>query len=206
MLDYISTKNQLHVRNVDFGVKEYFFVLQVVLGERIDVAYANTFDVVEFNRNIQSEYEEDYLSKLKKDANALIETHECSQLKEYLETEYTREIQEQSSTLKDFRFTGSDVQKILNNLLRDRTVNLSESSVRDITSILKMMYENGTLDSDDSFNKHWIHIYPKFNALCTKCNREFECHSGVGAVCPHCGAQYIWDSDSDRFYPTPSRL
>ena len=62
MLDLLSTQNQLHTRLVDFTLQEYMFVLQVVLGERLEVAYANTFDTQEFKRNVPSEDEEEYLA------------------------------------------------------------------------------------------------------------------------------------------------
>ena len=52
MLDLLSTQNQLHTRLVDFTLQEYMFVLQVVLGERLEVAYANTFDTSEYKRRM----------------------------------------------------------------------------------------------------------------------------------------------------------
>ena len=64
MLDLLSTQNQLHTRLVDFTLQEYMFVLQVVLGERLEVAYANTFDTSEYKRNVPSEDEEEYLASI----------------------------------------------------------------------------------------------------------------------------------------------
>lgn len=201
MLNFRDTQNALHVRLVDFTLQEYLFVLQVVLEEDIRVAYASVFDTAEFKRNVPSEDEEEYLAQFQKKAETLLETQNCVHLKEYLETEYQRDIQEQASSLEEFHFTGADVQKILNNLLRDRTLDLSESSVKDITSILKMMYENGSLDSGDSFQRHWITIPNKYNALCLNCSHEFYAVEGLSMKCPNCGAVYNWDEQQRRFIP-----
>ena len=204
MLDLLSTQNQLHTRLVDFTLQEYMFVLQVVLGERLEVAYANTFDTQEFKRNVPSEDEEEYLATKRKDAEIMLEQQNCRQLREYLEQEYRSDIQEQSSNLSDYRFTGAEVQRLLNNLLRDRSQELSEASVRDILALLKTMYETGTLDSGDSFQNHFITIPKKYDCICPQCNHEQYLVEGVDNKCTSCGMVFRWDSE--RFYPQPQKL
>ena len=201
MLDLLSTQNQLHTRLVDFTLQEYMFVLQVVLGERLEVAYANTFDTQEFKRNVPSEDEEEYLASKRKDAEIMLEQQNCRHLREYLEQEYRSDIQEQASTLKDFKFTGSEVQKLLNNLLHERSQELSEASVRDILALIKSMYDSGALDSGDSFQNHFITIPNKYNALCLNCSHEFYVVEGLSMKCPNCGAVYNWDEQQRRFIP-----
>ena len=204
MLDLLSTQNQLHTRLVDFTLQDYMFVLQVVLGERLEVAYANTFDTQEFKRNVPSEDEEEYLATKRKDAEIMLEQQNCRQLREYLEQEYRSDIQEQSSNLSDYRFTGAEVQRLLNNLLRDRSQELSEASVRDILALLKTMYETGTLDSGDSFQNHFITIPKKYDCICPQCNHEQYLVEGVDNKCTSCGMVFRWDSE--RFYPQPQKL
>ena len=206
MLDLLSTQNQLHTRLVDFTLQEYMFVLQVVLGERLEVAYANTFDTAEFKRSVPSEDEEEYLAQFQKKAEALLETQNCVHLKEYLEIEYQRDIQEQASSLEEFHFTGADVQKLLANLLHDRSADLSEASVRDIISLIKSMYDSGALDSGDAFTKHFITVPKKYDALCPKCNHELYAVEGLNIKCEHCGQQYLWSSDEERFFPELEHL
>ena len=201
MLDLLSTQNQLHTRLVDFTLQEYMFVLQVVLGERLEVAYANTFDTQEYKRNVPSEDEEEYLASKRKDAEIMLEQQNCRHLREYLEQEYRSDIQEQASTLKDFKFTGSEVQKLLNNLLHERSQELSEASVRDILALIKSMYDSGALDSGDSFQNHFITIPNKYNALCLNCSHEFYAVEGLSMKCPNCGAVYNWDEQQRRFIP-----
>lgn len=206
MLSYLDTINALQTRTIAFSPQEYMFVLQCVLGERIEVAYANTFDASEFNRNVPSEYEEEYLSRFKHDAENLLSTQECIHLKDELTELYRSDVQASASTLEDYKFSGEEVQKLLANLLHDRSENLSESSVRDILSLIKTMYEQGALDSGDSFQRHFITIPTKFNALCTSCNKEMSVVEGLDMKCPNCGATYHWDESTNRFYPKPSKL
>ena len=204
MLDLLSTQNQLHTRLVDFTLQEYFFILQVVLGERIEVAYANTFDTAEYKRNVPSEDEEEYLSSKRKDAEIMLEQQNCRHLHEYLEQEYRSDIQEHASNLSDYRFTGAEVQRLLNNLLHERSQELSEASVRDIIALIKSMYDSGALDSGDSFQNHFVTIPKKYDCICPNCNREIYLVEGVDNKCQHCGVVFHWDSE--RFWPQPTKL
>lgn len=206
MLDLLSTQNQLHTRLVDFTLQEYLFVLQVVLGERMEVAYANTFDTVEYQSNVPSAEEEEYLASKRKDAEIMLEQQNCRHLREYLEQEYRSDIQEQASNLSDYRFTGAEVQKLLNNLLRDRSQELSEASVRDILALLKTMYDTGTLDSGDSFQNHFITIPNKYNTICPQCSREGYAVQGLDFRCQHCGSVAKWDESQHRYFPQLNHL
>ena len=204
MLSYLDTQNTLHTRLVDYSPQQYLFVLQYVLGERLEISYANTFHVADFKRNVPSEDEEEYLASLKRDAQIMLETQECQQLKDELESLYQSEIQEKASTLTDFKFTGADVQKLLNNLLRERSNDLSEASVRDILALIKSMYDSGALDSGDQFQSHFITIPKKYDCICSNCNREMYLVEGCDNKCPACGATYYWRDN--RFYPELSKL
>ena len=206
MLDLLSTQNQLHTRLVDFTLQEYMFVLQVVLGERLEVAYANTFDTQEFKRNVPSEDEEEYLATKRKDAEIMLEQQNCRHLREYLEQEYRSDIQEQSSNLSDYRFTGAEVQRLLNNLLHERSQELSEASVRDILALIKSMYDSGALDSGDSFSQHFVTIPSKYNTICPQCNREGYAVEGLDFRCQHCGCIAKWDESQRRYFPNLGHL
>ena len=206
MLDLLSTQNQLHTRLVDFTPQEYIFVLQVILGERPEVAYASVYDIGDFKRNVPSEDEEDYLASFKQQAQILLETQNCRQLRDYLESEYQMDIQERASTLKDYKFTGAEIQKLLNNLLHERSSELSEASVRDVLALIKSMYDSGALDSGDNFQNHFITIPSKYNALCINCSHEFYAVEGLSMKCPNCGAVYNWDEQQNRFIPEIQHL
>jgi len=206
MLDLLSTQNQLHTRLVDFTLQEYLFTLQVVLGERIEVAYANTFDTQEYKRNIPSEDEEEYLASKRKDAEIMLEQQNCRHLREYLEQEYRSDIQEKASTLKDFKFTGAEVQRLLNNLLHERSQELSEASVRDILALIKSMYDSGALDSGDAFSQHFVTIPNKYNTICPRCSREGYAIEGLDFRCEHCGCIAKWDESSRRYFPELNHL
>ena len=204
MLDYITAKQTLHTRVIDFTLEEYMFVVQVVLGEDIRVAYASVFDPDGFKHNVPSDDEEEYLNGFKVDAELMLDHQNCQQLKQYLEKEYKAEVQSAASNLKDFKFTSSDVQKLLNNLLHDRAESLSEASVRDIVSLIKSMYDSGALDSGDNFSAHFITIPKKYDCICRNCNREMYLVEGCDNKCPACGAIYYWRDN--RFYPEVYKL
>lgn len=206
MLDLLSTQNQLHTRLVDFTLQEYMFVLQVVLGERIEVAYANTFDTQEFKRNVPSEDEEDYLATKRKDAEIMLDQQNCRHLREYLQQEYQSDIQEKASTLEDYRFTGAEVQRLLNNLLHERSQELSEASVRDILALIKSMYDSGALDSGDSFSQHFVTIPNKYDTICPQCSREGYAVQGLDFRCQHCGCIAKWDESQHRYFPNLTSL
>ena len=206
MLDYLSTSNQLHTRLVDFTPQEYMFVLQVILGERPEVAYASTYDLANFKRNVPSEDEEDYLASFKQQAQILLETQNCRQLRDYLESEYQVDVQEKASNLKDYRFTGAEIQRLLNNLLHDRSSELSEASVRDILALIKSMYDSGALDSGDNFSQHFITVPNKYNTICPQCSREGYAVDGLDFRCEHCGCIAKWDENTKRYFPNLEHL
>lgn len=206
MLDYLSTTNALHTRGVNVTLQEYFFVVQVVFGEDIRVAYASVFDTSNFKSSVPSEDEEEYLNTHRRDAEILLEKQNCAYLKEYIEQELQSYVQDAATKLEDFKFTGADVQRLLGNLLHNRSESLDDASVRDILSLIKGMYESGALDSGDSFSRHFITLHDPFNALCVSCNHEFEAHAGIDIVCPHCKQVYKWSEQERRFYPKFDKL
>ena len=209
MLSYLDTKNVLFTRGITFDMKQYLFVVQVVLGEDVATAYASIYDSKNFAKETGTEDEQEYLAKFNKPAEVMLQQQECIHLKDYLEDAYQSDIQAKASTLEDYKFSGSDIQQLLANLLHNRvgdSGSLDDASVKDVISLIKMMYEQGALDSGDSFQKHFIQIHDPFNALCVKCNHEFDAYAGVDCICPHCKQVYRWTEDEKRFYPQPSKL
>lgn len=204
MLDFLSTQNALHVRTIDITLEEYLFTAQVVLGEDKRVAYASIYDKEGFKSNVPSEDEEDYLNGFVRQADALLETQSCKHLKEYLEQEYQSEVQAKASTLKDYKFTGADVQQLLANLLHNRVGegdSLDDASVKDVIALIKSMYDAGALDSGDAFEKHFITIPDNYNVICSGCGHELYATQGIDIKCPHCGQVYKWSENENRFYP-----
>lgn len=206
MLNYLDTKSVLFTRGVSFDLKQYLYVVQVVLGEDKSVAYGMTFDRENFVKAIGSEDEDDYLSKVARDAEIMMQQQECQQLFEVLSEEYQLDIQAKASTLENYKFSGAEVQQLLANLLHNRSQELDEASVKDILSLIKTMYEQGALDSGDTFQKHFITIHDKFNALCPNCNHEIDVFAGVDCVCPYCKQAFKWSDEERRFYPQPNKL
>lgn len=203
MIKYREAQNALHVRLIDITPQEYLFVLQVVLGEDVAVAWASVYDTEEFKKNVTEDDESttEYLQGVLTKAKLQLQQQNCQQLKDFLSEEYQRDIQEKANTLSDFRFTGADIQRLLNNLLHERTQDLSEASIREVLSLVKTMYDSGILDSGDAFEKHFITIPAKYSIICPRCNHEAYAVEGLDFVCPHCHAVAKWNEEEHRFYP-----
>lgn len=206
MLNFSDTTQALFSRGITFSVEDYIFCLNLVLGEDKNISYALAYDKDGYKKVLGTEDEDEYLQSLTKECDALMQSQGIRQLHQELDDLYTAEVQSKAMNLEDYRFTGGQIAQILQNLLHNRIADLDSASTKDVISLIKLLTEQFGLDGGSDFDKHFIQVYPKFNALCTNCNREFECHSGVGAVCPHCGAQYYWDVEMERFTPTPQKL
>ena len=206
MLDIRNTYSTLHTRVIDFTFQEYIFVLQIVLGEDPCVSYASVFDSENFAGHLNEDENKEYFDKFKSIAHSLLESQTCAHLKETIEQDYHRDIQAKATNFNDFTFTNTDAQRILNNLLHDRTQNLSESSVRDILALLKSMYESGSIEQGDSFQKHFITIPKKYDCICGNCNKEMYIVEGVDNRCENCGTVYRWSEEENRFYPEIATL
>ena len=206
MLDYINVKRTLHTRGVNIDEKQYLFVLSVVMGERVDVAYGMMFDTKNFKRAIESDECEEYLASIHEDAEARMMLQDERQLQEILNDDYKSEIQAKAMDLEDYSFTTGQVIQILQNLLHERSQDLENSSVRDIISLINTLANQGALQSGDNFSSHFIQIYPPFDVLCTSCGHEFDIVKGLDGICPNCKQVYRWSEDEKRFYPQPQKL
>ena len=206
MLDYIGTIDVLHNRNINFNEKQYYFALQVALGEELGVAYGLAFDKTEFKRAIGTDEEEKYLQKATYDANLLLKQQEISHLLDYLKEQYRADVQKQAINLGDYKFSAEEIVQMLSNLLAKRSENLEEASVRDITALIRELAAQGALEGGDGFSRHFINVLPHFNALCPNCNHEIDIARGMTSICPYCGTQFVWEESEQRFYPTPATL
>lgn len=204
-MDYLSIKTSLHTRGIDISSKQYLFVLMCVIGESPEVAYALTFDEKEFKRVVGTEDEEEYLIGKRKDAAERLELQDEMQLRDLMTSEYNSEIQAKAMNLENYSFTTGQVIQILQNLLHSRAQDIESSSVKDIISLINTLASQGALESGDNFGSHFIHIMPKFNALCS-CGREIDVYAGIDCICPHCRQVFRWSQEENRFYPQPSKL
>lgn len=207
MVGYFEAVSTMHTRGIVIDEKDYIFTLLVVLGEAPQNAFAFAYDIMDFKKAFGTEDEDAYLSTKKKDAESMLTQQSIVQLKDLLDESYRAQVQSDALNLKDYRFSGQETVQILNNLLKTRIDDLETSSVKDVVSLLKALSDQGALEmGDGGFSRHFVQISPKFIALCTSCNKEFDAYSGVGAVCPHCHQQYRWSEEEQRFYPSIEHL
>ena len=206
MLNFTETTQILFGRGITFSIEDYLFCLNLVLGEDENVSYALAYDRAGYKKVLGTEDEDEYLKTKEQECKVLMQQQSIVQLRQEMEDLYVAEIQGKALNLENYRFTGGQIAQILQNLLHNRVADLDSASTKDVISLIKLLTEQFGLDGGSDFEKHFIQILPKFNALCNNCNREFQIASGIGAVCPHCGASYHWDSNSEKFIPQPSKL
>lgn len=206
MLSFTDTTNLLFSRGIIFSIEDYIFCINIILGENPNVSYAIAYEPQEYKKVLGTENEDIYLNSKYQECDTMLQQQHIVKLRQELEDLYTAEIQNRALNLENYRFTGGQIAQILQNLLHNRISDLDSASTKDVISLIKMLTDQFGLDGGSDFEKHFIQIYPKFNALCTKCNREFQIAEGIGAVCPHCGAVYMWDSVSNKFIPQPAKL
>ena len=206
MLNFTETTQILFSRGITFSIEEYIFCLNLILGEDKYISFALAYAPSEYKKVLGTEDEEDYLQSKKQECDTLLQQQTIIKLRQELEDLYVAEVQSKALNLEDYRFTGGQIAQILQNLLHNRVADLDSASTKDVISLIKLLTEQFGLDGGSDFEKHFIQILPKFNALCNNCNREFQIATGIGAVCPHCGASYYWDSNSEKFIPQPRKL
>lgn len=206
MLNFTETTQILFGRGITFSIDDYLFCLNLVLGEDENVSYALAYDRDGYKKVLGTEDEDEYLKTKEQECKVLMQQQSIVQLRREMDDLYVAEIQGKALNLENYRFTGGQIAQILQNLLHNRVADLDSASTKDVISLIKLLTEQFGLDGGSDFEKHFIQIFPKFNALCNNCNREFQIASGIGAVCPHCGASYHWDSNSEKFIPQPNKL
>lgn len=206
MLNFTETTQILFGRGITFSIEDYLFCLNLVLGEDENVSYALAYDRDGYKKVLGTENEDEYLKTKEQECKVLMQQQSIVQLRQEMDDLYVAEIQGKALNLENYRFTGGQIAQILQNLLHNRVADLDSASTKDVISLIKLLTEQFGLDGGSDFEKHFIQIFPKFNALCNNCNREFQIASGIGAVCPHCGASYHWDSNSEKFIPQPNKL
>lgn len=205
--DYQAAVERLHTRGITFDLKQYLFAMQVALGESTSVAYAMVYDTAEFKKNINSEGADEYLAKIRHDADVMLQQQECQHLRELVEEWKRVEVQSEASNLKTFKYSSEDVANMLSSLLYERSSNLEDASVRDIVALIRELNSQGALDgSGNAFSKHFISVYPKMNALCPVCHRETDVAVGMTCFCTRCGAKFEWSEEEQRYYPQVEKL
>lgn len=205
-MNYLDVVTTLHTRGADVSLQDYTFALMITNGEDTEVAYCIAYSPDEFKNSI-GDNDGQYLSSKKNEVAALMSKQHIKMLIDYMSELHHAEVQNESLNLTDYKFTGEDTVRVLNSLLKSRIDDMDSASVKDVVGIMKALTEQGALEvGDGGFSKHFVQIYPKYSALCTKCGREFDAQIGIGAKCPHCGQEYRWSEEEDRYYPEVTRL
>lgn len=207
MIQYNDIEQTLNNRGVYFSIKDYEFVLMLVLGESQTIAYAIAFLQDDYHKIKGTENEKDFFAKCNKESSALLQQQHIIQLQDEIKYRHKKQIQDAALNLDDIELTSSDVKKVLASFLRDRIDDPSSASVKELVDLLRMYQPYLPDDASASdFQRHFIQVHEPYNALCTNCNREISAYKGLSCVCEHCGQKYLWSENDERFIPQPAKL
>lgn len=194
--------NTMHTRGLSITSKDFVFAMLVTIGEDSNMAYAIAYEQDELARHIGTEKEDEYVQSKHKQAENVKTQQNIIQLLDLLSDSYRTEIQRLALDLKDYKFSGEEAVQILNNILKNRIEDLETASVRDVVSVIKMLTEQGALETGDGgFSKHFITVPPKYNTMCPKCNKEGYSVKGLDFRCEFCGHVSKWVEEEQRYYP-----
>lgn len=207
MIQYQEIEQTLNARGVFFTMQEYLFVLCKTLQETTEIAYAIAFLQDEYKQVKGTENEKDFFSRCNKESSALLQQQHIIQLGEELKYRHKKMIQDAALNLDDIELTSGDIKKVLASFLRDRIDDPTSASVRELVDLLRM-YQPYLPDdaSATDFQRHFVQVYEPYNAMCPKCNKEMSAFKGLSCKCEHCGQEFIWSMDDERFYPQPAKL
>ena len=207
MIGFTEAVNTMLTRGFSISTEDYLFALLYVLGNGENDAYSFAYDRDELMKNVGTDEESEYLSKNKKAAESKRSQPNITHLIDLLSDSYREEIQKAAFKLSDVKFSGNEAIQILNDILKSRIQDIDSASVKDVVQIIKTLIDQGGLDvGDGGFSKHFVQIFPKFNALCTNCGREFDAMRGLSAKCPFCDTVYNWSESDNRYYPEVETL
>jgi hypothetical protein len=206
MFSYTDISSTMASRGVNITPQEYIFCLNIVMGEDNGISYILAFEPEKIEEKMGDDGWEKYLNDRRHDANLRIRMQNIVKLMDELRDIYNNDVQNKALNLENYKFTGGQIAQILQNLLHNRISDLDSASTKDVISLIKLLTEQFGIEGNDDFTKHFIQVYPHFNAICGKCNKEFDAIKGIDCVCSHCGCIYKWNEEENRFYPNVDSL
>lgn len=193
----------MKTRGVDnLSPLDYSFSLMVAIG--IDKAQA--YMVTIKGKNYEGKTEEQLIKfkeKCSLEAAELVERPDIKDTIKVLSEDYQKAIKYEALDLEDVDFNAEDLRKILAKFLRSKYTDIDAADAKDLLNAIKIYVDKFGDTGDDGiakFNKHFIQVYPPYNAVCPECGREIDLPRGVNSKCKHCEHQFVWNEDKDRYF------
>lgn len=203
MLNFDNAKSIMKTRGVDnLSPLEYSFCLMVAIGIDKTQAYMVTIKGKEYERKGE---EQGYRFKEKcgMDAADLVERIDIKDTIKVLSEDYQKAVKYEALDLEEVDFNAEDLRKILAKFLKEKYKDIDAADAKDLLNAIKIYIDKFGDTGDDGiakFNRHFIQVYPPYNAVCPSCGREIDLPRGVNSKCKHCEHPFVWDENKERYY------
>lgn len=181
---------------------DYSFALLVSIGIDKAQAYMATIKGKDYERKT-----EDQLLRFKEkcalEAAELVEQPDIKSTIKVLAEDYQKAVKYEALDLEDVDFNAEDLRKILAKFLRSKYTDIDAADAKDLLNAIKIYVDKFGDTGDDGiakFNKHFIQVYPPYNAVCPNCGREIDLPRGVNSKCKHCEHPFVWNEDKERYF------
>ena len=86
--------------------------------------------------------------------------------------------------LEDIDFNAEDLRKILAKFLKEKYKDIDAADAKDLLNAIKIYVDKFGDSGEDGvakFNRHFIQVYPPYNAVCPNCGKEIDLPRGVNS-------------------------
>ena len=99
-------------------------------------------------------------------------------------------------------FPKADIQALAK-FLKEKYKDIDAADAKDLLNAIKIYVDKFGDSGEDGvakFNRHFIQVYPPYNAVCPNCGKEIDLPRGVNSKCKHCDHQFVWSEEKERYY------
>lgn len=200
MVNYFEIKEAMNCRGIEFTPLQFTFAFLVAIGMPAKDAYLVSIKGKEYEKSKDDKIDE-LKEKCAEESAILMEREGIRHLIEYLKQGHNRLIQEEALHFNDVEFTSEDLKKILTKLLKTKYDELEDTPAKEIIDLIKLFVDKFAPidDTAEKFAKHFIQVYPPYNAVCAECGKEFDLAPNLSCYCPHCHHLYTFDKENNKF-------
>lgn len=203
MIGYNITKNEMKSRGVnELAPMDYSFAMLVAIGVDETQAYMTTIRGRDYEKKEESQISK-FRDKCEKEAEELLQRPDIKTCVDFLKNEFEKTVKDEALELSDVNFSAEDLRRILAKFLKTKYDDLDSADAKDLLNAIKIYIDKFGDIGDDGiakFNRHFIQVYPPYNAVCPSCNREIDLPRGVNSKCKHCGHRFVWNEEKERYF------
>lgn len=203
MVNYEQTKSLMKSRGVDnLSPLDFSFSLMVAIGINEIQSYMVTIRGKEYEKKTEEQIPK-FRERCSLEVTDYLERADIKETIRFLRTEHDRNIKDTALQLEDIDFNAEDLRKILAKFLKEKYKDIDAADAKDLLNAIKIYVDKFGDSGEDGvakFNRHFIQVYPPYNAVCPNCGKEIDLPRGVNSKCKHCDRQFVWSEEKERYY------